>query len=434
MGQEEKLDSYYSDYFEVKSQLDYLEQLYKYEGLTKKEIQELEYLREQERGIFNEIYRIKTDLLLNDEDGRKVVDSEIKTELTSIKRQNLKFLEYIKYFNPVEEIYNQRTKNDREKLVYKNINQVDRKDKDKVKNITGKTIAKIEMCACRVVMATDDTMNKRKIIESIRCNNRFCPYCSKNKSIIDAIALQTVYSYIKEQSYKFIFLTLTVPNIPGEELKEQNKKLYKASDLMFKYKRIKKIVKGYTTKLEVTYNKEMDTYHPHLHIIITVNKSYFTESQLYISHQEWLELWKKATGDYSITQVDVRRPKNKNEKYKINSEIMELTKYIAKDSDYLYSEEVFRHFYNGLKGARLYRHGGVNKEAINRFKKGELNDYITEEQVEYVYKFIYHWNFEDNSYTRNDEDIQKLTVVEKVAILNARKKNIVNEFNETEKE
>ena len=89
MGQEEKLDSYYSDYFEVKSQLDYLEQLYKYEGLTKKEIQELEYLREQERGIFNEIYRIKTDLLLNDEDGRKVVDSEIKTELTSIKRQNL---------------------------------------------------------------------------------------------------------------------------------------------------------------------------------------------------------------------------------------------------------------------------------------------------------------------------------------------------------
>ena len=131
MGQEEKLDSYYSDYFEVKSQLDYLEQLYKYEGLTKKEIQELEYLREQERGIFNEIYRIKTDLLLNDEDGRKVVDSEIKTELTSIKRQNLKFLEYIKYFNPVEEIYNQRTKNDREKLVYKNINQVDRKDKDR---------------------------------------------------------------------------------------------------------------------------------------------------------------------------------------------------------------------------------------------------------------------------------------------------------------
>ena len=59
---------------------------------------------------------------------------------------------------------------------------------------------------------------------------------------------------------------------------------------------------------------------------------------------------------------------------------------------------------------------------------------LTEEQVEYVYKFIYHWNFEDNSYTRNDEDIQKLTVVEKVAILNARKKNIVNEFNETEKE
>jgi hypothetical protein len=54
--------------------------------------------------------------------------------------------------------------------------------------------------------------------------------------------------------------------------------------------------------------------------------------------------------------------------------------------------------------------------------KVDLNDYITEEQVEYVYKFIYHWNFEDNGYIRNDSDIQKLTAVEKIAILNARKK------------
>lgn len=66
--------------------------------------------------------------------------------------------------------------------------------------------------------------------------------------------------------------------------------------------------------------------------------------------------------------------------------------------------------------------------------KVDLNDYITEEQVEYVYKFIYHWNFKDNGYIRNDSDIQKLTAVEKIAILNARKKNIVKEFNEKEKE
>ena len=48
-------------------------------------------------------------------------------------------------------------------------------------------------------------------------------------------------------------------------------------------KEVKSIVKGYIRKLEVTYNSDMssksyDTYHPHFHVVIAVNKSYFTRS------------------------------------------------------------------------------------------------------------------------------------------------------------
>ena len=38
-------------------------------------------------------------------------------------------------------------------------------------------------------------------------------------------------------------------------------------------------------KLEITYNKERDDYHPHFHVLITVNKSYFTDKDYYISRR-----------------------------------------------------------------------------------------------------------------------------------------------------
>lgn len=56
-------------------------------------------------------------------------------------------------------------------------------------------------------------------------------------------------------------------------------------------KRSQKVVKGYTRKLEITYNEERDDYHTHFHVLIAVNKSYFNQATQYISRDRWLELW-----------------------------------------------------------------------------------------------------------------------------------------------
>ncbi len=50
--------------------------------------------------------------------------------------------------------------------------------------------------------------------------------------------------------------------------------------------------------MEVTHNlvsdsPHYDTYHPHIHTLIAVNKSYFT-SRDYLSHERWVEIWQKA--------------------------------------------------------------------------------------------------------------------------------------------
>ena len=71
---------------------------------------------------------------------------------------------------------------------------------------------------------------------------------------------------------------------------------------MFKRKKVNSIAKGYVRKLEVTYNAERDDYHPHFHVLIAVNRSYFKDTKTYISQKEWLNLWRDVTGNPDITR------------------------------------------------------------------------------------------------------------------------------------
>uniref|UniRef100_UPI0028A2BF23 protein rep n=1 Tax=Romboutsia ilealis TaxID=1115758 RepID=UPI0028A2BF23 len=161
--------------------------------------------------------------------------------------------------------------------------------------------------------------------------------------------------------------------------------------------------------LEVTYNsdktsKSYDTYHPHFHVVIAVNKSYFTDKNYYISRERWLELWQLSTRDKSITQVDVRKSRVNNLK-----EVYELAKYSAKDSDYLISKSVFEIFYKALKGKQLIVYGGLFSDANKMYQNGELDYYKTQDSIEYVYMMVYSWKKKEYDNT----SIRKLTPEEK---------------------
>ena len=94
-----------------------------------------------------------------------------------------------------------------------------------------------------------------------------------------------------DKKYSFIFLTLTAPSVSGERLRDEIDD-YAASFKRFaKLKEFEKMNVGYIRKLEITYNKKRNDYHPHYHILICVNKSYFT-SRDYIKHEKWLDMWR----------------------------------------------------------------------------------------------------------------------------------------------
>lgn len=104
-----------------------------------------------------------------------------------------------------------------------------------------------------------------KKITAKYCNQRWCPVCNGIKTA------KLINGYLPELK-KMIdprFVTLTIPNVPGNELKST------IDDIISKIQMINSLFRhrrGFSIngirKIEVTYNEITDTYHPHIHIIL----------------------------------------------------------------------------------------------------------------------------------------------------------------------
>ena len=285
--------------------------------------------------------------------------------------------------------------------------------------VSRKMMELITGCGNLLMLLSDFEMENKKLYKGSFCKNRFCPMCSWRMACKDSLKISILMEHLKkEEDKEFIFLTLTAPNVKGDKLEEEIRKYNKSFEKLMQRKEVKNIVKGYIRKLEVTYNSDMtsksyDTYHPHFHVVIAVNKTYFKKSELYINRDRWLELWQEATGDISITQVDVRKSKSNNLK-----EVYELAKYSAKDSDYLVSRPVFNVFYKALKGKRFIVYGGLFKDANIMYENGELDSYKVRDNIEYVYMMCYLWA----KHEYENSNIRELTPEEKEKV----NKNLVD--------
>lgn len=293
---------------------------------------------------------------------------------------------------------------------------------------------RISSCGDFLQFLSDEKIEHLKLENANFCGNRFCPQCSANKSREDALQLATMIDYLKQEyGYEFIFLTLTAPNIPAYKAQEELKEYSKSFERLFKTKKVKTAIKGYVRKLEMTYNSVRNDYHPHYHVLLAVRKSYFTQSSQYISQKEWLRLWANAKKDPTIKSVDIRKFKAKDDLYKA---IFEISKYISKDSDYMYSKDVFKVFYKSLKGKRMLSYSGCFKDAVKLYKAGDLVDYMgpdPSEHIKYVKRLWYAWDSNDYKEVQakdlSDEEIEKvnLTRKEKIALKKQQEKEIAEQ-------
>ena len=228
-------------------------------------------------------------------------------------------------------------------------------------------------CSKFMMFHADKDLEKRKLVLTNSCNNRFCPMCSWRKAKKDALKNSIMMKkLIADNQFGFLFLTLTAPSVTGEELENEIRDYAKAFKRFSELKAFDNMNVGYIRKLELTYNKDRNDYNPHYHLIVCIKKSYF-KSRDYIKQKKWLEMWQLAKRDKTITQVDIR----KIELNKEDKSFLEISKYTAKDSGYLQSQDVFNVFYDSLKGKQVITYNKVFKELAKKYDNGEL-DYLKE--------------------------------------------------------
>ena len=266
--------------------------------------------------------------------------------------------------------------------------------------------------------------NSMKLNKANFCKVRLCPMCSWRRSLkIYGQVSKVMNEVSKNNDYDYIFLTLTTRNCKANELSQSIDNIFNGFKKLTKRKRYKQSIKGHFRALEVTHNLNInsdwfDTYHPHLHCILVVNKSYFTDTKSYITQEEWATLWKNVLRVDYTPIVDVRRFKDRNGKG-IEKSIAETAKYTVKSDDYIIHDDVTNEVIEtltddavfildkALAHRRLTAFGGILKEYHKKLNldDAEYGDLVNtdNEELREDLEFIierYSWNIGYKQYLR----------------------------------
>lgn len=215
------------------------------------------------------------------------------------------------------------------------------------------------------------------------CKNRLCPVCnyrrsSKQWGLIYKIVLN------HNDKYKYLFITLTVENCTTENLSKTIDDILESFHRLTSRKKWKRVIKGYVRGLEITYNSNLNSFHPHLHILCAVDKDYFTEPDKYFSATEITENWKKSANLNYRPSTDIRAVDD-NKKA-----VAEIAKYSLKMANILTSGTInskrakaVKTLYESIYSRRLISMAGCFKSKLLKsdINEIELDDFENKRKI-----------------------------------------------------
>ena len=255
---------------------------------------------------------------------------------------------------------------------------------------------------------------KLKLAEMYTCKDRFCPFCNWRRQLKYS---KLVYEYLDElqnqKNLRYIFLTLTVPNCHIDDLRATIEHMNKSFQRFHQTKRFKNSILGYLRVLEYTVEKKRKDYiHPHFHILLAVEPRYFVDER-YINQKEFLQMWRDATRNQNITQVNIKKikPKKNSNLTALQSAVFEVAKYSVKHTDLVKkSDYVFTKILNQTRNMRFFSTGGILKEMINLLKCDEdlfqFNKDVEALWIE-IEEVIYRWQ-------NGDFYLEKINVIQEI--------------------
>lgn len=260
---------------------------------------------------------------------------------------------------------------------------------------------------CGTYIGFVETGEGAKIVEANFCKQRLCPACNWRRSLKIYGATSQILDHLDKQfgkNIKYLFLTLTVKNVPMSDLGKAIDGMAEAFKRLTNNRAWKRRVKGCMRTLEVTINHETQEAHPHYHLILAVDRSYATKGDdTYWTHADWQAAWQKSARLDYTPNVSIERVKGRE------SGVAEVSKYMAKDSDYLVdamqahmgTEEaealtdwLVGNLLTQLHGRRLISYTGILRDAQRALRLDPENGPLTDSIRGDVAAAIkhYHWS------------------------------------------
>lgn len=209
-----------------------------------------------------------------------------------------------------------------------------------------------------------------KLSKAQFCRVRHCPVCQWRRSLMwQARFYQSLPTIVQEHpKARWLFLTLTVRNMPVCELRDALQHMNKSWQRLIKRKEFK-AVQGWIRTTEITRGKDGSA-HPHFHILLMVPPSWF-RGQTYVKQQRWVELWGDCLQvDYAPT-VDIRtvKPRHDGESglaitEQLRGAVSETLKYAVKPSDMVDDPDWFLTMTEQVHKLRFIATGGALKDAL----------------------------------------------------------------------
>lgn len=276
-----------------------------------------------------------------------------------------------------------------------------------------RTFQNVMQCSEILVFKKNDDGNL-KLHQTWFCKNKLCSICNWRRSMKYSYqAMRIVDKAIEtEPKGRFLFLTLTIKNVCGDELNKTLSDMTKYFDRLFKRKKVKKNLIGFLRATEVTRNDETEMYHPHFHILLFVKSNYFKgDGKNYISQKEWQELWKQSAKLNYDPIVDIRivKPNEKKGTSDIRSAVLETAKYPVKPIDEMGKNEeeklqVTDDLMQGLYRKRQIAFGGLFKKIrkelqLSDIENGDLINTSDEQEVATRgEEIVARWNWQRQNY------------------------------------
>lgn len=248
-----------------------------------------------------------------------------------------------------------------------------------------KKAERLENCGTRLIfdlLASKETGEvKKRLAGANFCRVRLCPMCGWRRARkVQAQMYKICTEIMGQQSVRWLFLTLTVPNCTGEELSQTLDEMFLAWNRLQRCPEMGNVL-GWYRALEVTHNLKQNTYHPHFHCVLCVSKDYFDRNKKqYVQQKRWLEMWRKAMRDERITQVNIKAVRQTQDPQQLIVMLSEVCKYTLKTKELLqpegmqYSAELVQTLDAALHKRRLVAYGGLLKETHKKLKLDDAID------------------------------------------------------------